>query len=206
MNFRFKKADLGVFNSADSDAAVLSLKNGKDRIVGLTNGRFSLIDLIHSLLKITGPAHVVCCTWSAGIKDAHQVRWMMDSGNILTWRLLTDHSYKNRQPKYALALDDLFTPDAIRTSEVHAKFVLVHNDNFKLAIRTSMNLNANRTCEFFEIDNDQEIFDFFMSFCEHTFGEMPRGFVADSSINVRVMESFFNSNSEELKRTAWYAM
>jgi len=49
-NYRFKKADIGIFKEADSDLAVSNF--AKDcRILGLTNGSFSLIDLLHSVLK-----------------------------------------------------------------------------------------------------------------------------------------------------------
>ena len=76
--FRFKKAELGKFKSASTAHIQSMLKNGC-RIMGLTMGNFSLIDLIHCILKFTGPGNVTCVTWSAGIKDAHNVAWMKDS-------------------------------------------------------------------------------------------------------------------------------
>lgn len=88
--FRFKKADLGKFNTKNADAAIRTLQKST-RIIGLTRGDFSLIDLIHSILKKTGPAHVIVATWSAGIKDIHQVKWMIDSNLVRTFRLVTDH-------------------------------------------------------------------------------------------------------------------
>lgn len=198
MKFRFKKADLGVFNSIDVTPIVSSLEPGF-RIIGLSRGNFSLIDLMHGVLKKTGPANVICVTWSAGIKDAHNVRWMVGSGLILSFQLITDHSYKTRQSKYAIALDDLFGPENIRTSEIHAKFTLIHNERHKVAIRTSMNLNANKTCESFEIDDDPEIFQFYMNFVEHTFGDMPRGFTAQSAVVNRSLDKFFNTHEQNLK-------
>lgn len=99
-NFRFKKAEIGVFKHKNSDLAVDKFCVGC-RILGFTMGRFSLIDLIYSLLKKTGKANVIVGTWSAGIKDVNQVKWMIDSDLISSFKLLTDHSYKTRQHKYA---------------------------------------------------------------------------------------------------------
>ena len=193
MSFRFKKAELGVFNS-NSDIAISGFKIGC-RLMGLTRGQFSLIDLIRSVLKKTGPAHVVCVTWSAGIKDAHQVEWMQRNDLIKTFTLITDHSYVTRQKKYAVTLTELFGDENIRTSEIHAKFVLIHNENYKVCIRTSMNLNANKTCESFELDEDEEIFNFYMDFVEHTFGTMPSGFTSSSFKVNKSLDLFFAKKS-----------
>lgn len=196
-NFRFKKSELGVFNSANSDSVVYDLKKGS-RIMGLSRGCFSLIDLIHSILKKTGSAHVVCTTWSAGIKDVHQVEWMRESKLMKSFQLITDHSYVTRQNKYAVTIEELFGKENIRTSEVHAKFVLIYNEDWKVVIRTSMNLNANKTCESFEIDADDEVFDFYMSFCEHTFGDMKPGFEESSFVVNKSLDRFFARNQKSI--------
>lgn len=163
------------------------------RLIGLTRGQFSLIDLIYSILQRTGPADVVVTTWSAGIKDANTVRWMCDSNLIRSFCLITDHSYKTRQKKYALALEGLFGKENIRTSEIHAKFVLIKSDDMYITIRASMNLNANRTCESFEIDENKEIYDFYNDWCVSLFGEMPKGFIAESSVVDRALTRTFGN-------------
>jgi len=202
-NFRFKTAELGVFRKS-SDTAVEAFSK-QCRIFGLTDGNFSLIDLIHSVLKKTGAAKVVVATWSAGIKDVHQVKWMMQTDLIRDFKLLTDHSYKTRQRKYAASIEDLFGLENIRTSEMHAKFVLIENEQYKVSIRSSMNLNANKTCELFEIDEGAEMYDFLMRFVLHTFGNMDAGFVEKSSHVSKCVKAFFDSNEkkEEPKRSEW---
>lgn len=203
-NYRFKKTELGVFNEINSDLAVVSFKTGV-RILGLTMGNFSLIDLIYSVLKHTGRSRVVVGTWSAGIKDVYQVKWMIDSDLISDFKILTDHSYKTRQKKYAASIEDLFGIDNIRTSEMHAKFVLIENDSYKVTIRSSMNLNANKTCELFEIDEGTEIYDFLMNFVTHTFENMEKGFIESSHKVNKTVESFFNKNkSENIEKNDWW--
>lgn len=198
MKFRFKEAELGVFNTKNADDVVKDLTKGA-RIMGLTRGEFSLIDLIHSILKVTGPAHVICTTWSAGIKDAHQVRWMVGTDLIRSFKLITDYSFEKRQAKYAASITDLFGVDNIRTSDIHAKFLLIHNEGWKVTVRTSMNLNANRTCESFEIDEDPDIFAFYMNFVEHTFGTMPAGFVDSCWTVNKNLDKFFNEEQTPTK-------
>lgn len=196
--FRFKKADLGVFRTKEASLVLTAFKKGC-RLMGLTRGQFSLIDMIHAILKKTGPAHVACVTWSAGIKDAHNVKWMIDTNLIKTFTLITDHSYVTRQKKYAVTLTDLFGEENIRTSEIHAKFTLIYNEEYTVCIRTSMNLNANKTCESFEIDEDQEIFDFYMNFVEHSVGDMPKGFTGDSFKVNESLDRFFNTQNNQLQ-------
>jgi hypothetical protein len=195
-NFRFKKSELGYFKEKDADQATANFDKNC-RILGLTNGTFSLIDLIHSILKKTGKANVVIATWSAGIKDVHQVKWMIDSDLINDFKILTDHSYKTRQQKYAASIEELFGLENIRTSEMHAKFVLIYNDSYQVAIRSSMNLNANKTCELFEIDEGNEIFEFLQKYVEFTFENMEFGFVESSSKVNKCVKSFFEANTEE---------
>ena len=201
MNFRFKKSELGVFKSS-ADQPIKNLDKGC-RIIGLTRGQFSLIDLIHAILKKTGAADVICTTWSAGIKDANQVKWMADTGLIKTFSIITDHSYATRQKKYAVQLEHLFGKENIRTSEIHAKFTLISNDDWKICIRTSMNLNANRTCENFEIDDDPEIYKFYKEFIDHTFGFMDKGFVASSWKVNKSLDSFFDKESVPEEFSFW---
>lgn len=197
-NFKFKKAEIGVFATKESDLALKSFK--KDcRIMGLTKGMFSLIDLIHATLQKTGAAHVVTTTWSAGIKDMNQVKWMHDTNLIQSFQLITDRSFTTRKGQYIASIEELFGIENIRTSDIHAKFTLIHNEDYKVTIRTSMNLNANRTCENFEIDEDEDIFNFYMSFVENTFGNMPKGFIESSKKVNEVLDLFFRTKTKK-----WY--
>lgn len=189
-NFRFKKADIGLFQEQNADAATAGFATGC-HIIGLTMGQFSLIDMIHSILKKTGPADLYIATWSAGIKDAHQVRWMQDTNLIRGIRLLTDHSYVNRQAKYAMAIEDLFGRENIRTSEMHAKFVVIKNEQYSVTILSSMNLNANRTCETFTIYEDKPITDFYLRFIDHHFDNLRDGWERSSSVVRECVEGFF---------------
>jgi len=200
-NFRFKTAHLGLFETKNANLVLSKFK--KDcRIMGLTRGNFSLIDLIHAVLKKIGRSEVVCVTWSAGIKDVHNVKWMVDSSLIKKFTLITDHSYKTRQKKYAASIEELFGVENIRTSEIHAKFVLISNEDYKVCVRTSMNLNANRTCESFELDEGDEVFDFYNEFVTFLSTKQEQGFVESSTRVNKTLDLFFQSTQEN-KISGW---
>jgi hypothetical protein len=122
---------------------------------------------------------------------------MLDSRLIKKFTLITDHSYKTRQQKYASSIEEIFGTENIRTSEIHAKFVLIHNEDFKVCIRTSMNLNANRTCESFELDESEEIFDFYQSFVSFVNENQKEGFISSSETVNKTLDLFFNSKQEK---------
>jgi len=196
--FTQKKAALGIFNDVVPNRIANQIEPNC-RIMGLTRGQFSLIDLVYSVLKKIGPSDVYIVTWSAGIKDVNNVKWMMDSSLIKKVRLVTDHSYKTRQKKYAQSIEELFGVENILTSEIHAKFVLITNDDYKIAIRTSMNLNANKTCESFELDEGGEIFDFYYSFISHLEANQVKGFVQDSEVVNKTLDLFFSKTEKSIK-------
>lgn len=194
INVRFKKADIGMFAQESADIATAGFAKGC-HVVGMTLGQFSLIDMIYSVLRKTGPADLYIATWSAGIKDAHQVRWMLDTNLIRGVRLLTDHSYVNRQPKYAVSIEELFGKANIRTSEMHAKFVVIKNEEFSVTILSSMNLNANRTCECFSLHENAEITEFHLDFITHHFANLRDGWERSSSVVRECVENFFVQQS-----------
>lgn len=202
MSFRFKEKEIGVFKDKYCDKVFD--KFSKDfSFFGLTNGDFSLIDLIHSALKKTGKADLVVCTWSAGIKDANQVKWMVESDLINTFLLITDHSYATRQSKYSASIEELFGKENIRTTEIHAKFVLIKNENYSLVITSSMNLNANKTCEIFEIDSNLSKINFLENFVNHIKNNQIDGFVKESRTINQTLKSFFNKKDHNSERN-WY--
>jgi hypothetical protein len=159
------------------------------RVVGLTKGQFSLIHLISETLKITGPSKVLISTWSAGVYDATALHEMLKSGLILDVLIMTDRSYATRQKEYATTLEMAFGKDKIRTTNTHAKFVLISNDEWKICIRSSMNLNENKRCENFDMDDDAEIFDFYQSFADDVFDFMPDGFVEQRAVVDDIFDS-----------------
>ena len=134
-------------------AAIGTLTPGCE-LYGLTKGQFSLVDIIVACLAQTGSADLTLSTWTAAGSDIDFAMKLLADGRIRSMRFIVDYSFQSRQPAYCAALRERFGDDAIRVTKNHCKFVLILNDVWNLAIRTSMNLNENRRLENFEISDD----------------------------------------------------
>lgn len=145
------------------------------RLIGLTKGQFSMIDLIKALLTVTGPAHMTLSTWTAGVRDTENVGFLVERGDLLSLRLLIDRSFPTRQPKYVAGVLRVFGEDAIRVSNTHAKFCILRNERWAVCVRSSMNLNRNRRFENFDIDDNAEICDHFEALVDELGEKMPPG-------------------------------
>lgn len=141
----------------------------------LTYGQFSLIDAIAALLKKTGPADVILSTWTAGHTDLTTCANLLDGPEITSFRMMVDRSFLTRQPGYCRRMIDLFGVDCLRTWRAHAKFAVIKNDKWTLAIRTSMNLNTNPRLENLEVSDDPALCEFFVTITDELFGEQASG-------------------------------
>lgn len=195
IKYRFKEHEIGKFNTQDC-SKIVDLIDKNSQVLGLTMGQFSLIDLIYVILKKIGKSNIIICTWSAGIKDAHQVKWMLDTKLINDFKIITDHSYVNRQKKYVISIEELFGKENIRTSEIHAKFTLIKNKDYFITILSSMNLNANKTCETFQIIEDCNVYEFYLDFVKKIYDYQEAGFIGDSYTVNKNLKRYFNDNIE----------
>ena len=123
-------------------------------IFGLSKGQFSVIDLIEHCLDATGPADVIISTWSAAAADIYYVNRLIRDGRFRSLRFLVDFSFHARKPEYFDLLRTVFGDGCVLMAQTHAKFVVIKNDDWDLALRTSMNLNHNRRLESFEVSDD----------------------------------------------------
>lgn len=160
--------------AAPAVVAVAQLKRG-GRVVGMTMGQFSMLDLLAAVLDKTGPAHVRLSTWTAGVRDARNAGLMLDNERMLSFQLLVDRSFASRQPAYCRAVTRIFGKGAIRCTRTHAKIAIVQNDDWNVVIRSSMNLNRNPRFEQFDIDDDSRIAEFFGAHFDDMSSEMPEG-------------------------------
>lgn len=126
-------------------------------IFGLTKGDFSMIDILRHIARQIGPCNIDIGTWTAASAEIKQAETMLTDRNILSMRWLVDRSFPARQGAYFRSLLDKFGQDSVRLARFHAKFILLENDEYSVAVRTSMNLNENKRIEFFEISEGSPI-------------------------------------------------
>lgn len=170
-------------------------------VVGLTFGQFSLLDLVDAALELTGPADVAISTWSAGFYDVAAAERFRDSGRIRSIRFLMDSSAKRGQASVT-DVGDVFGPETVRATRLHAKFVTITNTDWSVLITSSMNLNLNPRCEQFEMTDDPIRCELFTSFVDAVFAELPEGDTEDRQLpSVAAIESVQPDLGIEITRT-----
>lgn len=132
------------------------IEKGVD-IFGLTKGDFSMIDILRHIIDEIGPCDVDVGTWTAAHSDIKQAFTLLEDKRLRNVRFLVDRSFPARQPKYYQALLRAFGRDSVRMARFHAKFILAENDDYSVAVRTSMNLNENKRIEFYELSEGSPI-------------------------------------------------
>ena len=141
----------------------------------LTFGQFSLMDAVEAVLEKTGPAEVALSTWTAGAADLSRSAESLRNGNIRSLRFVVDCSFGQRQPGYLAQVRELFGDECVRSTRTHAKFVVITNDEWSVAIRTSMNLNENPRLENIEVSDDPALAGFLLRVVDEIFSEESAG-------------------------------
>jgi len=178
-----KREMLLLWRKENAEAAVAPFTRDVE-IFGFTKGQFSLLDLIMALLAKTGPAHIDLSTWTAARRDtealanlrrhAEAIDAAAGTSRILSVRWLIDFTFLRRAPEMVATLRHTFGNDALRVAHVHAKFALVHNEQWQVVIRTSMNLNQNPRTEDFHLAHDPELFAFIRGMMDRVWKLQPR--------------------------------
>lgn len=141
----------------------------------LTFGQFSLIDTLIHILDATGPAAVDISTWTAAHAHLDRSAKLLANANILKIRFLVDRSFIKRQAAYCEHMRALFGDDCIRVCKNHSKFLTVRNDDWDIAVRTSMNLNENPRLENLEISDDRRLAGFLTAVVDDIFADHSAG-------------------------------
>lgn len=128
-------------------------------IFGLTKGQFSIINVIETVIEQTGPSDVVISTWTAAGDEIKKAEDFLNNGFINKLHFIVDRSFETRKKTYYDMLIKKFG-DIVSVTNTHAKFILISNDEWKISIRTSMNLNENKRLENFEISDCEKLFEY----------------------------------------------
>ena len=172
-----RKARARLSKVASARDTIAGFGHGMD-VVGLTYGQFSLLDLIDATLEITGPADVTISTWSAGFYDVGAAERFRDSGRLRSVRFVMGSSAKRGQASVC-DVGDVFGRESVRATRLHAKFVIIQNDEWAVLITSSMNLNLNPRVEHFEMTDDLSRVELFSTFVDALFDELPEGDTED---------------------------
>jgi hypothetical protein len=137
-------------------AAIAGLDH-QTEIYGFTKGQFSLLQLLQAVFLVTGPAHLSLSTWTAASHEIESLAAMQARGDITGLRLLIDFSMARREPAMTAQMREKLGRDNIRVAQTHSKFALFQNAEWKVCLRTSMNLNMNPRNEDYLVGHDPEL-------------------------------------------------
>lgn len=138
-------------------------------------GQHSLVDVITYCLRYTGPAFLTVSTWTASGADIDFARSLLTSGDITGARWVLDFSFPNRQAAFCAALRERFGDDSIRLTKLHTKFCLLSNEQWRLCIITSANLNLNSRFEQYQVIEDSGLHSYLAGIVDALFAEHEAG-------------------------------
>ena len=120
-------------------------------------GRFSMHDVIIYLLKQTGPAHILCGTWSIAQDSIDQLVRLKNKNEILSLGFVLDPRVKVTKAKPLQMIKANFP---FVFSPWHAKVTVIYNEYWNISIVSSQNLTKNPKIERGCIFTDKETFEF----------------------------------------------
>jgi hypothetical protein len=129
-------------------------------LFAITRGQWSMIDAINHCVDQLGSAHASIWTWAIADYEVEVVQAMIADRRLMSASLICDAS--SAQGRNAATVDawrDRFGPDSVRMVRTHAKIARVWNDDYRLLLRGSMNLNFNPRFEQFDITEGGPDFD-----------------------------------------------
>lgn len=125
----------------------------------VTRGQFSMLDMIHHVLREIGPAQVSVWTWAIADYEVEAMSGLMAQSAISGGTLVVDRSAEQRSPGTVADWRRRFGAEAVRVCKNHAKIARVWNGERRVLLRGSMNLNFNPRFEQADITEGGPDFD-----------------------------------------------
>lgn len=148
----------GRFLVGDQDIDIAELigpADADDTRYILSEGQWSLHEVIAYLFSITGTAQLTITSWGLTEKPLQQVLDLVHQGIALEPVILLDYRVKLQSAKaYQLLLASGLD---IRMTDNHSKVVVLTNERFGIAVFTSANLTRNPRLEFYVVTKRREV-------------------------------------------------
>lgn len=128
-------------------------------LFAITRGQFSMLDCILHCLDRIGEASVSVWTWAIADYEVEAMCGLMARCEIDDGRLILDASANQRNPEIVDKWRDRFGDERVKVCRNHAKIARVWNEDFKLLLRGSMNLNYNPRFEQLDVSEGGPEFD-----------------------------------------------
>lgn len=128
-------------------------------LFAVTRGQFSMLDIINVVIDQTGPCRVSVWTWAIADYEVECMESFMANRTITAGRLVIDRAAEVKNDAVIQKWRGVFGGESVKVCKNHAKIATVQNDDFRLLIRGSMNLNFNPRFEQFDITEGGPDFD-----------------------------------------------
>ena len=168
---RFRARDIMAVEAKGKVEACIGEITAGMGIFAVTRGQFAMVDVIRHCLAQMGPSRVTLWTWCIADYEFQTFEWLLEAGAITSACLVIDRSGQEQMVGKTRSDESRggvvgkleshsqlmrrwkakFGDDSIKVCHCHAKLATVSNDEFKLVIHGSMNLNHNPRWEQFSI-------------------------------------------------------
>lgn len=128
-------------NERDTLAKHLGIIQQNSVINFWTSGRYTMANIIAYVLRQTGPADIVACTWAVSKPAVDILLRLNDIGLLRSFSLWIDPRVKVRNP-VPLDMLRLRFPDGITIAPVHAKVTCISNDDWHISLSGSLNFTT----------------------------------------------------------------
>jgi len=125
----------------------------------VSEGEFSMHELLEFLLEKTGPAKVSITSFSITEAAVRSFLYLMETGIILHLECLFDLSVKRHKLGLLNFANNIAT--SIALAKCHAKLILIENDNWSVSVIGSANFQVNDKIEAGVISTRPEFLQFF---------------------------------------------
>lgn len=157
----------------------------------MTDGSFSLIDLLCEIVRKIGPSDVQVVTFTVGLKHAALAHQMVMRRIFRSFKMVIDAGYPSLHPQYVDKIVSMFGAESLRVTKTHAKFATIASDDYAITVCTSMNLNENRRIESFQIFDNKAIHAFHSRLIDSSFALTPPGITGGPASTHAATTAFF---------------
>jgi hypothetical protein len=125
--------------------SVLNLITMDATVYWVSDGNWSMHQLLLGILTMTGPAHVAISSYAMSETPARVLSQLKDLGNIITLRCVLDNRVDVRSAGSLQLIKTI--SDDFSLVDTHAKVTLVKNDEWQISVVGSANYTENKRYE-----------------------------------------------------------
>ena len=118
-----------------------------------------MLDIVSFTIQQVGPCRVSLWTWAIADYEVECFEAFLQNKTIHDGLLVADRSAEIKNVTLFKKWRGCFGENSVKICKNHAKIATVQNDNFRVLIRGSMNLNFNPRFEQFDITEGGEDFE-----------------------------------------------